>query len=447
MLLLACQEPAPADTELGPPTDTFPSFYGSVPKNVLFISVDTTRRDMLGHHGNTEGLTPFLDSLFQTGLALENHRACSDWTMPGMMCASTGMANIEAGLIPDLYYSEEALMPLETPTLASRLATAGYDTMLATSNSWFSQDHQTSTGFATIERPDNRTTTSMFDSGIALLREQRLSGAGQPYFLHVHIKEPHPPYNPPDDYLIGLDELPEIPYDVTDRDVQYEAIGDWPDMTAEEQEALSLVLWFRYKAEIRWLDDQLAAAFSTLYAEGFLDDTLVIIFNDHGEQFWEHGEQTHAWSLNAEENNGFGLLWAPNIVPGSWEGPTVHEDFAPTVLSLLGQPLDGGLTGIPIGEAPDDRAMDFVTAGRVNVIQSAVQSGWKLIYHWQDGSMELYDTVNDPTEANNLYSWEHEKVAPLWEILQPRTALIDAMMERYEAPAPQGSEGGADSGD
>ena len=74
MTLLACSGRSPSDDSANAtPTDSFPSFYGSAPKNLLVISLDTFRRDYMGRYGDTRNLMPFLDSLANQGVALDNH--------------------------------------------------------------------------------------------------------------------------------------------------------------------------------------------------------------------------------------------------------------------------------------------------------------------------------------------------------------------------------------
>ncbi len=433
-LLLACDspevvvdDPAP-EVPRGPPTDTFPSFYGEVPHNLLVVSVDTFRRDQLARYGG-RGDAAFLDRLIAEGVPLDAHRTCSNWTFPSVMCVVEGMTNIEAGYAPDLRLPGEALMPATVPTMAQRLSADGWRTMLVTSNSWFSSEHDADLGFDSSERTDDRRTTAVFEAGLDRLQQARAEGVDR-WYLHLHIKEPHPAYNPPDDYLDELDGLPELPYDLTDSDSHYEAGDAWPEMTEEERAQLLEQLWIRYRAEIRWMSDQLTEQFEALDRAGFLDDTLVVFWTDHGEQFWEHGEQTHAYGLHDEENDAVAFFWARNIVPGEWAEPTSHIDLAPSLLGLYG--VDGaGMTGVPVGEADPARDLHFVSVARHGVVQSVVQDGWKLIYRWETGERWLYDTVNDPLELEDRYAPGEERTAALEALLQPKIEAMQPLAPRH----------------
>lgn len=393
------------------------------------VSIDTFRRDLMSRYGG-DGLAPLLDRMAEEGVALDAHRSCSNWTFPSVLCANYGATNIDVGYAPDLRDPDNAWAPADVPTLATRLSTAGYRTMLVTSNSWFSADRNSDVGFETSERPDDRRTTSVFGVGLERLHEAETLGADR-WYLHLHVKEAHPAYNPPDSYLAELEALPPVEYDLTDSDEQYDAGDAWPEMTDEERELLLQHLLIRYRGEVQWMDDQLAVAFAALEVGRFLDDTLVVFWSDHGEQFWEHDEQTHAYGLNTEENDGVAFFWAKNIVPAAWEGNTSLIDIAPTILSLLDVPADATITGFPVGEAPDDRVLDFLSVARHGPVQSVVDDGWKLIYRWNTGQRWLYDLANDPAEATDLYDAAHPRAVALEAALAPHVEATQPLTQRY----------------
>jgi arylsulfatase A-like enzyme len=435
VLALACSAPPDTDppgeetdvTDL-PVTDTFPAFYGSVPKNLLIVSMDTFRRDLMTRYGGA-GYAPFLDEKATEGMVLEHHRSCSNWTFPSVLCFNYGMTDVESGYVPDLRDPDNAWAPEGVPTLAGRLSAAGFRTMLVTSNGWFSADRNTDIGFDTSERPDDRRTQSVFGVGLGRLAETRAIGAER-WYLHLHVKEAHPAYNPPPEYLAELEDLPPIDYDLTDFDDHYSADAAWPDMTEAEQALLLQHLLIRYHGEVRWMSDQLTDAFDALDEQGWLDDTLVLFWTDHGEQFWEHGDQTHAYGLNTEENDAVAFFWAKNIVPGSWEGPTSHIDLAPSVLSLYDVDATG-VTGLPVGEGLPDRSLAFTSVARYGPMQSIVQDDWKLIYRWNTGERWLYDLANDPDETTDLWAADAPHAVTLEALLVPQVEALVPLTTRY----------------
>lgn len=429
LLLTACVAPPDSGVDTAPPaeperpvTDTLPSFYEAVPKNLLMVSIDTFRKDQLARYGG-RGDAPFLDGKLAEGFVADVHRTCSNWTFPSVMCAMQGATNVDVGYAPDMAYPGDAQMPETTATLPLRLANAGYRTMLVTSNSWFSYDHNSDYGFQFTDRPPSRGTTAIFEQGRQRLSEARAEGVER-WYLQLHIKEPHPPYDPPESYLSELEGLPEVPWDLTDFGEHYEMGAAWPEMTEEERELLLQHLWIRYRGEVRWMDDQLALQFRELEREGWLEDTLVVFWTDHGEQFWEHGEQTHGYDLHGEENDALLAFWAEDIVPGAWSEPTSHIDLAPTVLGLLGVDDVEGLTGAPLGEADPERPVHTLTLGRLGLIQGVVVGDWKLRYRWNTGERSVFDTVADPGELEDRYDPTDPRVIALEAALAPVTEAL-----------------------
>lgn len=423
LLLLACASDVP------PVTGSFPEFYGPAPKNVLWISMDTIRLSMLPRYGGVEPVTPFLEALMRDSVALDRHVSCSNWTFPSVACATRGQWLTDMDWVPRI--DSYRLPAPDGPTLASALSDEGYATILLTSNSWLSGEWNTDYGFQQSERPDNTYTEDIFAYGAEKIEAAEKNGA-ENWFLHIHIKEAHAAYKPPDEYLVGEDALPPIDFNLNSSDEHYEAADAWETLTPAEQDALMQHLLLRYKGELRFMDDQLRLVFEDFDRKGLLDDTLVVFWSDHGEQFYEHGYQTHAYVLYREENEAVGFIWSKNIKPASWTGPTAHPDLAPTTLSILGKPIPDTFTGLPVGTAPDDRIMPLMTVARVGPINAMYQNNLKMMYAWGAGRKYLYDLEADPGELNDIYDPTDPNVIAMWDELTPILERMDPLVEYYE---------------
>ncbi len=425
-LLLGCSKALDDDgsgpTAQQPATDTYPAFYGTAPENVLVISIDTFRRDRLARYGDEDGLTPFLDGLLEQSVVLDDHRSCSNWTYPGSMCAMDGRGPLDIGFMPS--FTREPLP--DRTTLASTLTDAGYHTVLITSNGWLYDDTNMAYGFTYADHPSSDLATTIYETARDKLLET--IGDGEPWFMHIHLKEPHTPYDPPDSYLDGLTGLPALSYDLTDFDQHYDATSEWPSLSEEEQALLLQHLLIRYAGELTYLDDQLQQIWIDLMARGLLSDTLVVFWTDHGEQFFEHDGQAHALSLHQEENSGVSFFWADNIVPAAHTDATTNADIPPTILDILGLPIPDEMTGYPIGQAPAGRPIFSITDARLGPMQSVVMDDLKLIYRWDTGDKLLYDLVADPVEAEDIYDAEDAQVAALWEELLPKVEAFEAII-------------------
>jgi len=179
-----------------------------------------------------------------------------------------------------------------------------------------------------------------------------------------------------------------------------------------------------YREEIAYTDHQIGELLAHLESLGLADDTLVILFADHGEEFMEHGWIGHTANLYDT------LIHVPLIfhLPGRLEPHTVDApvsllDVLPTIAALVGDAepdvvwqgrslvefLDGSTTGLPDRQllaevsysSPDgwpsgdgETKQFFMTALRVG--------RWKVIHDLLAATWELYDLTADAGEQNNL---------------------------------------------
>jgi arylsulfatase A-like enzyme len=394
-------------------------FRGEVPKNLIFLSIDTLRKDHLGRYGSGEDGMPFVSSLADEGVTLDNHQQCSNWTYGSTTCTLAGRYNIDRGHIPRLNGGDHnrPVVPEGTPFLASWLGDAGFYSILVSGNDWLSQNWGNTQGYTEELKPGGLA-LNVYETGASALQMAIATGAAERWFLHLHFMEPHAPYNPPEQYLGGLEALEPFPADLSNRDIHYEYRDDWPWMDDETRDLLESHLRVMYGGDVAALDERFELFWEELQSEGLLDDTLVVVWNDHGEQFWEHERQTHAYSLNSEENDGIALFWAKNIVPGRWSGPTASIDLVPTLLELYDLEIPEEVTGLPVGKGREDRAIFSESLARLGGVQAVTKEGWKLQFEW-NGRMSLFDRNTDPQETSDLYDPTAERVLELWALLRP----------------------------
>jgi arylsulfatase A-like enzyme len=431
-LLAACGgDAAPADLPSGPPTDTLPSFYGEVPSNVLMISIDTFRKDFMGRYDPTGDDTPTLTALARGGVVLDDHLTCSNWTFHGIACTLLGKYTIDEQFTPKLVAGEQDPYPESATFLAEHLADAGYFNVLASTNGWFTDEWQMTQGYAESFVPRDASTWGAWAEARDTLLDAQLAGTDAPWMVHLHLIEPHVPYKAPSAYQPELAQLDPIPYDLEVKDDHYDTTRKvWPTMTDEERALLLQHLDIRYRAELTYLDDQLLDVLIDAQQRGLLDDTLVVVWTDHGEQFWEHGQQSHAYTLHAEENDGIALFWAKNIVPLAYSAPTSSIDIAPTIASLLTGEVPASMTGLPLGEAPADRTRFGFAVARLGALQMAERNGQKLIFEWS-GDVSYFDRTTDPTELDDRYDPDDPAVRSLWSELEPMVEAAAGYIHEY----------------
>ena len=441
LLILACRSDLTSGCDAEPGADTSPippeiALPGEA-RDILMISMDTFRRDLLLRYGGEAGDeadTPFLDQLADTSLTADRHRSCSAWTYPSVVCALTGRMPYDLGAFPWIGTPAEDMprIPEGTPTLASLLAAAGWQTRLISANKHLGPTHATDTGYEAATDIDLSPAAEVVDAGLSWLRTER--DPERRWLLHLHFLDPHANYEPPEAYRAEMQGRPALPWDLSTEQGNQAFINameahEVDEATRAEAEIQTRIL---YEGEARYLDDELRRLYETVAAEGLLRETLVVVWTDHGEQFWEHGDHGHNKSLHYGENDGLLMVSGPGVTPARWPLPTSHLDLLPTLLAALVLPAPAGLRGAPLGAAPPDRPLPgALWLGGEPPSQSVIVGEHRLLYHWS-GDLEFYDLAADPAEQAPLPALPD---APAWttavESLRAEAALLQPAIEGF----------------
>ncbi len=200
-----------------------------------------------------------------------------------------------------------------------------------------------------------------------------------------------------------------------------------------------------YDAGIRQLDTELGRLFSWMRSERVLDETLLVITSDHGEEFMEHGRLDHFLTTHLE------VLRVPLILrgPGIPSGVRVSEpvsiaDIAPTVLGLARAPGSDAMDGLDLsplfrsgpsaafadrylyGEAAGGLSYDLVVRGFFPIYRSVRRGTHKLVYELNADRHALYELATDPYEQRDISEGKPDVARE----------LIAEMRRRYEGFAP-----------
>jgi arylsulfatase A-like enzyme len=211
----------------------------------------------------------------------------------------------------------------------------------------------------------------------------------------------------------------------------------WNGWSQAEREKLMAATRERYRGEVELTDRVLSQLWETLERKGLLEDTLVVVWNDHGEQFWERGNVSHGFNVNSEESDGIAAFWARSLRPKAFSGATSHEDITPTILSLLGFDDEIGkekMNGLVVGTGPADRATFTEDFSGQNTKMSVDRGGQRLIYNWE-GKLQWFDLVADPGEKNDKLGHLARtdptdpdfpaEARALWALMEPRVGPLD----------------------
>ncbi len=411
-------------------------FDGARPRNLLVISIDTLRVGDLGRYTGLD-VSPVLDGILDDAVVADDMRSCANWTLPGVTCAMTGRNALEMGLEP-MYsdiLNDPDYLPRDLETLATWMKRAGYNAGLVTSSKLFSHDKPLGNDFDDERFLSDGGALWVVDEGLDLLSgyQTAVKDVGVPWYLHLHFRDPHAPYNPPEAYQGDLAGADIGTYDPRTEEGMQEIHGGWQGLSSADLDTLREHIKTLYRGEITYMDAQIARLWSELDSRGALDDTLVVFWSDHGEQFFEHDAFEHGESLHVRETGALGAFWSRNLAANAWSGPALLEDIPATVLEAMGIAAPTGeaeMSGVVLGVAPETRArVSASTDGRNVPIHMVDRSGHRLLYSWT-GEKAYYRLDVDPTEAQNRYDSSDENVVCLWDILTPSLALVDA--ERAE---------------
>ncbi len=443
LTLLACvtrtqpadsTEPGPGDSSVdsvlpdddtSPPTSGVLQFDGERPKNLLIVGIDTLRRDYVGHYGGTGSeRTPFLDGLLAEGVSLENYRSCSNSTFPSMSCIEAGSYNIDLGWVPST--ASPGAMPSDAPVVASVLREHGYTSWYAGATPFFEDAFGIRGHWDSVFNNSAWLGSQVVENAVD--SAQLAMDAGDPWVVQVHLLDPHYPYNHPAEYNLGLEELPEIPYDLTVADGLAAGLAGWDELDPEVQANVAAQIEVYYRGAIAYTDDMVESLFTQLDEMGALEDTLVLLWADHGEQFWEHDEFGHSNSLYGQETWVMGGFWAKNLAPGSFDKPVSHPDMVPTAVQALGLEGSAAWTGTPLDAISDDRVRYSLRPSFEETWQTVEKNDLRLIYRW-DGLLELYDVGVDPFETSDLYADGGDARDELVELMRERSQQVDPFVE------------------
>jgi arylsulfatase A-like enzyme len=458
-----------------------------MPPHVLCVVLDTARADAFEPYGAPAGSTPTVADLAARGRADPSAFAAASWTLPSHAAMFTGLMPRAAGLAQapggKPFGARPVLEGLRHRLVPEVLRRAGYHTAAVSSNLWITERSGFATGFdefvlvetgrqAVMHRSDRR---SRLRWALAGMRARSDDGAGEagrvlarmvderprrPCFWFVNLTECHSPYLPPRPYndLSALDRMRAA--DEARRHLTLDAVWracaggfDVPDDALERMRHL-------YRRSVRSLDDWLARVLEHLDGAGILDDTLVIVTSDHGENFGEGELLAHAFSLDDR------LVRVPFVVAGPGAGENGDSPFSLAALprfladaaGLVDHPWSDDLpTDVALAQfdppapADDERILEAVARwglgdeaiARITTPFTAVTDGRRKLV--RAGSEDLlYELESDPLELAPLAlngargRGERGDLAALWAGLEHPAAQATAEPAvAPTAPVPQ----------
>jgi arylsulfatase A-like enzyme len=443
------------------------------PHGVVFLMLDTVRADRLSAYGYDRPTTPNLEALARRGTLFEQPQSASSWTVPAVASVLTGLLPTEHGAIIEgggpahdfpapTYFGFHK----DLPSLPRQMRASGYRTFGRIANILMGLDCFRA-GFDRVVVGD-ADAARVVDWAV-----ERLDEVGDdPFFFYLHFMDTHVPLEPPDECLALF--LP----DGTNPDAGTEA-STWSEYKKVEDLESGSFRDFRarkrdfYDASLAYLDREIGRLFGELESRGILDDTLIVVTADHGEEFWDHAEiQRECYDTSIKEYVGCShghtmfqeLLRVPLILagPSVKAGFRVEErvrvlDIGATLFELMEGPRGPqraglgesvSLVSVMRGGRPKVERFLSESITRGHELKSVVDAdGYKLIRAMHDSERDLlFHLGEDPGEVEDLLAREPERGKQLRELLDARVQFMGARRKRGAAAGEEGTKALKDLG-
>ncbi len=421
--------------------------------NVIVIGVDTLRADHTGSLNYWRDTTPAIDALAKKGYVFTNAISPASWTVPAFMAVFTGRYPSETGVVNKFTLftkKEQKLTNLKelspgTKTLAEWLRAAGYATGGFTGDAGVSGKFGYSQGFDTYT---DETTFGGLENSEAHALAWLDSVGDKKFFMFFHGYDLHGQFAIPQGYASRY-ASPEYrgPYAGTAKEEEKlredQLAGPLAHTDADTE------FWNAwYDGKLRDADERLQGFIDELGARGLLENTVIVLLSDHGEEFFDHGGFDHGLTLYDE------LIHVPFlvVVPGTPGGERIASqvstiDLAPTLFDILGMSearKDAEQLGrrslVPYLKNPLTPGYDVFseTDYRDFTHKRSVRSsdGWKFIRTLETGKEELYDLGVDPGEKRNVIEVNEKKAEELRSEL--RIHMSETLGVNPDAPVSHG---------
>jgi len=360
---------------------------GSLPNVVIYL-VDTLRADHLGLYGYERDTSPMLDRWAAGAVVFERAYAPSSWTRPSIVSLLSGLDPIRHGVEDRL-----DVVPEDVRLLSEHLQARGYATFAAVTNPNVLPEWGFGRGFEFFEDLDAAGHGARADAVTdwVVTRLDTLTRR-RPFFLYLHLLDPHAPYDPPPPFDDRYPRSPALPAD--------RSIG-------------------RYDGEVAFVDAEFGRLLGALARQGLADDTLLIFVSDHGEELMEHGSMGHGYSLFEEVVRVPLVMHLPRGARAGTRvaAPVSLVDVVPTVLSRLGLPPAPDVDGRDLSPLLDGRDRDFenrelvlslyTTGTRSNLVRGLLEGPLKYLRRSRPTESEaLFDLERDPHETQDRAALE-----------------------------------------
>ncbi len=403
--------------------------------NVIWIVLDTARKDQFSCYGNDRITTPNIDRFAQDGVMFTNYISTAPWTIPSHASMFTGMYTSKHGA-RFAKKNENGLfkfLPLEAVTIAEVLQKNGYNTGAVISNTILSSNANFDQGFNFYYSKVNEFSDFFWglfcgqvypniwnDLGLFRINVYQLAPSvnktairwveeneTNPFFLFLNYMEPHTggKYFPGkyDDYF-GIDwgdwtrmynslDVEAIVYkEKSLTDQQKQVNKDWLDN------------------KMLFLDNHVGVLLDKLKKLNLYDNSIIAVLSDHGHLFGEHYSFGHTMELYNE------LIHVPLIIKyqkqmkrtGTSQKYIQTVDLMPEILKLMGLEIPAKVQGQDFENINHQIVSELFQTKNLDINVERYARDIKAIY--DDQNQEIYKYIKSTNNKNELFNLTNDSL-------------------------------------
>lgn len=371
--------------------------------NILFILVDTLRADHLGSYGYNRNTTSNIDRFAKDAVLFENVRSQASCTYPSVPSILTSKYAHNF-----LKVNRSKTIPDNIKSVAEILKEKNYHTFAASANPIVRKTPHEKYKFAGFDKGFDTFDEECLNKRAPCLNKKFfnfIKDSGRPFFIYLHYMDPHATYSSPikkfsktyggENEFIRRGNFKPIKdrlykhgsYRYTKMDIDY--------------------LIDSYDDEIAFFDAQFKVLMDKLTEENLINNTIVVISSDHGEEFLEHGDIAHCHNLFDSTNRVPLIIKIPgNEKNGKRKAWVQNIDIVPTLLDYAGfNPKKYDFDGKslrPVIES--NKSINDYVFSLQNTLRSTNNDQYKLIYNLGSKKSLLFDLNKDKNEKENLFN-------------------------------------------
>lgn len=372
------------------------------PRRVILFGLDTVAAGHVSWLGYKRKTTAVLDSLANRSVVFTDGHSCSPWTLPSF-------AAVLSGRLPGVTGADRRNrgLSMHEDMLAEIFRRNGFATA-----GFVNIPHLQEAGF--FQGVDHQWEVQDLPAPQALEQARNWIdyNSDQDFFVFIHLFDPHIAYVPPRKWA---DKFRAPDYSGLHADKWFLHGGIitrnhydpavWAGFGEVEQKQCENL----YDAEIAGMDEAIGNFLAWYEEKGLLDDSLIIVFSDHGEEFGQHGRWEHGHSQYEEQIHVPFFIKLPGETGSRRvDGLVATYDTYPTLLELFGfksETEPSGVSLVPIlrgGSADTERRTIAESTLWGPETKTVVTNRYKYILTVPTGQAELYDLVSDPLETKDI---------------------------------------------